>query len=366
MARYQRGSLRQELRVAGATWVLRYKTTRREDGKRVERTVAVGLVRDYPSESAALQRVDVLHLRESINTNEDFKVRPVRFADIAAHYIAHELDNDQADAIMPKSHTTISNYRRNLKKRIIPQWGGRVATTIQPPEIEEWLRSLRRDEKLANGTCDRHRRIMALVYTSAQRYGLLPRGDEHNPFTGVRCRIVSDYEAMIITPAQAFAIWSRLREPENVLLLLAASTGLRISECLGLQWADVNFAAQLIRIRRSWTGGKIGRPKTASSRAAVPCGPVLSRYLQGWCETSPYSQDGDWIFPSFRNKGKTPRVANMLCSDHLRPAAIAAGVLKEDQDVRFGFHTMRHSLASFLVGRGENPTVVQSCCDIAT
>lgn len=43
----------------------------------------------------------------------------------------------------------------------------------------------------------------------------------------------------------------------------------------------------------------------------------------------------------------------MLCSDHLRPAAIAAGVLKKDQDVRFGYHTMRHSLASFLVGRGE-------------
>ena len=61
---------------------------------------------------------------------------------------------------------------------------------------------------------------------------------------------------MIITPAQAFAIWSRFREPENVLLLLAASTGLRISECLGLQWADVNFAAQLIRIRRSWTGDR--------------------------------------------------------------------------------------------------------------
>ena len=49
----------------------------------------------------------------------------------------------------------------------------------------------------------------------------------------------------------------------------------------------------------------------------------------------------------------------MLCSDHLRAAAIAAVVLKKDQDFRFGYHTMRHSLASFLVGRGENPTVVQ-------
>ncbi len=216
MARFQKGTLRRELRANGPTWVLRYKTTRREDDRRVERTVAVGLVSDYPSESAALQRVSALRLREAINTNEDFKVRPVRFADIAAHYMAHELDNDQADAIIPKSHTTISNYRRNLKKRIIPRWGSREATAIQPPEIEEWLRSLRRDQKLANATCDRHRRIMALVFTSAQRYGLLPRGEEHNPYTGVRCRIVSDYEAMIITPAEAFAIWSRLREPENV------------------------------------------------------------------------------------------------------------------------------------------------------
>ena len=128
---------------------------------------------------------------------------------------------------------------------------------------------------------------------------------------------------------------------------------------IGSLWADVNFTAQFIRIRRSWTGGKIGRPKNASSRATVPCGPILSHYLKNWRVTSPYSQDGDWVFPSFRNKGKTPRVANMLCSDHLRPAAIAAGVLKGDQDVRFGFQTMRHSLASFLVGRGENPTVVQ-------
>lgn len=85
----------------------------------------------------------------------------------------------------------------------------------------------------------------------------------------------------------------------------------------------------------------------------------FSNYLQNWRATSPHSQDADWIFPSFRNKGKTPRVANMLCSDHLRPAAVAAGVLKEDEDVRFGFHTVRHSLASFLVGRGENPTVVR-------
>src|SRR6266699_4924301 len=46
--------------------------------------------------------------------------------------------------------------------------------------------------------------------------------------------------------------------------------------------------------------------------------------------------------------GRTPRVGNMLVADHLRPAAIKAGVnLKPGQ--RFGFHNLRHSLSSLLI-----------------
>jgi site-specific recombinase XerD len=35
------------------------------------------------------------------------------------------------------------------------------------------------------------------------------------------------------------------------------------------------------------------------------------------------------------------------------------GVLREGEKTRFGFHILRHNLASFLVSQGENPTVVQ-------
>ena len=51
----------------------------------------------------------------------------------------------------------------------------------------------------------------------------------------------------------------------------------------------------------------------------------------------------------------------MLVEDHLRPAAVKAGVpeLLSGQKVRFGFHNLRHSLASFLVDSGTDPKTVQ-------
>jgi len=44
---------------------------------------------------------------------------------------------------------------------------------------------------------------------------------------------------------------------------------------------------------------------------------------------------------------------------YLRPAAIKAGIIYEDQPVRFGFHNFRHSLASSLVKLKCDPKTVQ-------
>jgi hypothetical protein len=69
-------------------------------------------------------------------------------------------------------------------------------------------------------------------------------------------------------------------------------------------------------------------------------------------------------------EGKQPRVANMLVEDYLRPAAAKAGILSshrddrgrlvEDDPRRFGFHNLRHSLASFLVRIRTDPKTVQT------
>src|ERR1700733_12630711 len=166
MARFQRGSLRVESRKNGDTWVLRYFTTREVDGRRVEHTLGVGLVRDFPSESAAWREVECQGINQQIN-RAGFRGRTT-FADLAHHYMQNEL-TEQADTVDPKAYTTIYIYRHILNDYLIPRWGKRAALSIEPLEIEKWLQSLRRERGLANPTLDKTRRVMSLVYKHSQR-----------------------------------------------------------------------------------------------------------------------------------------------------------------------------------------------------
>jgi integrase len=363
--RHQRGWLKKEKRAQGETWVLFFRTTRKSDGKRVENKIPIGLVRCLPDARSAWTEVERLHC--PVN-GVDVR-RGLTFGDLAQHYAEHELV-DCSESIRPKAHTTIKGYERVLRNRLLPRWGNRIALGIEPLEVEQWLRALKQEGHLANPTLDKTRRVMSLVYKHGQRYGLIPRNQESNPMRFVRCKTTSGYEAMILTPEQAYAIVSNLREPARTLTLLAAGTGLRISECLGLQWQDVNFADGMIHVRRTWTCGEVGLPKSKASKGPVPLHPLLAEFMLLWKQKTTYSQAGDWVFPSTRLNGRQPRVANMLVEDHLRPAAVKAGILLshldnhgrlvDDDPRRFGFHNLRHSLASFLIRIRTDPKTVQT------
>jgi integrase len=95
--------------------------------------------------------------------------------------------------------------------------------------------------------------------------------------------------------------------------LLAAGTGLRISECLGLQWRDVNFADGMSHVRRSWMCGQVGLPKSKASRGAVPLHPLLAEFMLLWKQKTTYSQPGNWVFPSTRLNGKLVNGGSKLC-----------------------------------------------------
>jgi Phage integrase family len=75
----------------------------------------------------------------------------------------------------------------------------------------------------------------------------------------------------------------------------------------------------------------------------------MRRPLLAWRDTTPFGKETDLVFPSVRLEGKKPLSASIMVQKYLRPAAVKAGVIKEGQKVRFGFHNFRHSLATALV-----------------
>ena len=91
----------------------------------------------------------------------------------------------------------------------------------------------------------------------------------------------------------------------------------------------------------------------------VPMHPPLAQYLKEWRAQSPYSKVNDFVFPSLIKNGKVPISASTFVKDHLRPAAISAGVVLA-KGQRFGLHNLRHSLSTWLVNKGKvDPKTVQ-------
>jgi hypothetical protein len=52
-----------------------------------------------------------------------------------------------------------------------PTTGNRIALSIEPLEVEDWLKGLLREKRFANPTLDKTRRVMSLIYRHGQRYG---------------------------------------------------------------------------------------------------------------------------------------------------------------------------------------------------
>ena len=120
----------------------------------MENKIPIGLVKDFSSTNSAWEEVERQHLH--IN-QVDFR-GCITFADPAHHYAEHELVAP-TESIHPKAHTTIRAYERVLRNRLLPHWGNRVALSVEPLEVEQWLKSLKGQEGLANPTLDRTRRV---------------------------------------------------------------------------------------------------------------------------------------------------------------------------------------------------------------
>lgn len=338
---HQKGSLTIEARATGhPVWIFRWREFG-PDGKRVQRKVVLGNTKLYPTKAKAEKAAASLRLDITKEQPERAKAS-LTVAQLCAHYTDHELREDTPS----KSYKTREVYRGHIEGYILPRWGGYRLGDVRTVAVEDWLGSL----MLANSTKAKLRNIFHAVYSHAERY----EWHDHNPITRVRQSAQREKEPEILEPGELSRLIAALPDPFRSMVFVAAATGLRRGEFIGLKWEDIDFQAALIHPRRSVVNQNIGKLKTAASAKPVALDPDLSSALAQFKAQSPFNRAEDWVFASAASGGKNPFWPDMVLNRRVRPTARKLGISKQ-----FGWHTFRHTYASLLKASGADVKVVQ-------
>ena len=122
---------------------------------------------------------------------------------------------------------------------------------------------------------------------------------------------------------------------------LLDGTGLRISEALALEWADVDLGRRKLHVQRRLYEGHIGPPKSRYGKRGVPLPSSLAREL--WAAQA--ASTSALVFPDRDGGHADARNVRRRVWDK---AAVAAGVPEA------GFHDLRHTYGSRLFAAGWN------------
>jgi integrase len=190
--------------------------------------------------------------------------------------------------------------------------------------------------------------------TTAVLEGLI----RHNPAQGVplprrpRLEELEAEEVRAFTREQVAAFLDVVHPRHRPFFRLLASTGLRISEAVAIQWRHMALSGSRphVKVRRALVRDRLHPPKSRHGRRDVPLDAALVFELRRHRKSTEWQGEEDFVFPSLKG---TPLHIPNLRRRVLRP------VLEEIGTPWAGFHTFRHTCASMLFERGANAVQVQ-------
>jgi integrase len=242
---------------------------------------------------------------------------------------------------------TLKTYREHVNVHILPRIGKHKLAKLTKGHIEHFR------DGLISGVGDQHKKLsrpMAVKVLRSLKSMLKVVGCSHLG-DGVRVEISKrgkpklEVGKDIPTPQEIARLVKAAKGKIKVLLMMAASAGLRASELRGLRWSDADLKAGELHVRqRADAWNTIGSPKSDGSRRTVPLGHELSLALKEWKLACPKSEL-DLVFPT--STGAVQHHQNMLQS--LEPVMRAAGVLTKDGKPKYALHAFRHFFASWCI-----------------
>lgn len=210
--------------------------------------------------------------------------------------------------------STVQDYRIILNKHLVPHLGTKPLERVGPRDIASYITVKSRPKEqggLSRKTVVNHLNFAHGLFSCAHRHGWCtsnpvaatdrPEMEQADP--DIRFLDLPELEALLDAAAtRAAGTGEGAEEPDirghtdHVLYLTAAMTGMRLGELVALRWRDVDWSASVIRVRRKYTRGHLGTPKSRRSSRALPMADRLGGELDRHYKRSLYQGDDELVF----------------------------------------------------------------------
>ncbi len=223
-----------------------------------------------------------------------------------------------------------------LRKHLLPQFGATRLVQLQPVQVATFYGQLLKQYQPS--TIREIHGVFRAMLNQAVSWGDLAS----NPLVRVKVPSVPKREPAVLQPEQIQRVLTTARGDRlEALVWLAATTGMREGELLGLYWDDVNLSRGTLTVQRQRIAGDgIKAPKTAAGRRTLPlAAPVRAALVRHEAR----GRNGPLVFPTRTGRPLGPA---WLLNRWWYPLLARAGV------PRVRLHDVRHGCASFLLWLG--------------
>ena len=225
---------------------------------------------------------------------------------------------DFLENVKHRRPSTIQDYRIILNKHLVPHFTSKSIERIEARDVASCVSAKskakgRGKDKvgLSLKTIVNHLNFAHGVFSFAVKQGWCtsnpvaaidrPQQDSVDP--DIRFLNLAQLEAVLRATTKLASIPAEGEDEPDVrvrtdyaMYLTAAMTGLRQGEIRALRWRDVDWSASVVRVRRSYTRGEMGRPKSKRSSRAVPMADRVGGELDRHYKRSFYKGDDDLVF----------------------------------------------------------------------
>jgi integrase len=243
--------------------------------------------------------------------------------------------------------TTRAYVETMLRRHAFPVLGGRALSSVRPSDVQAWVKGM--TDSLAASTVGIVHGVASGIFRAAVRDRLIVS----NPCEGTRLPKVTKARVEPLPIETVRAIGRALPARYRALVTLAAGTGMRQGECLGLTVDRVDFLRRTVTVNRQLVTvpGRepfLAPPKTSASVRAIPLPQIVLDALAAHLAAFPTDE------LVFVNERGHP-IRRTAFGSRWRAAVVTAGAPSGT-----GFHDLRHFYASLLIRHGESVKVVQA------